>query len=94
MFFPSEQSHVVGCVCDTCVKTWSKSQQSPRERQEEKAELFSAAVSWQQMTEDLKHWMSVKQRANRWGVLFGFAVQTQITEAIFSFCVNCIHKGK
>lgn len=59
MFFPSEQSHVVGSVYDACVKTWSKSQQSPRERQEEEAELCSAAVSWQQITEDLKHWMSV-----------------------------------
>lgn len=49
----------VGCASDACMKTGSKSQQCPRDRQEEEAELCSAAVSWQQITGDLKHWVSV-----------------------------------
>lgn len=70
MFPPSEQPHVVGSVCDPlCVKTWSTSWESPREKQEEEAELCSAAVSWQQITEDLKHCLALWQRANRWGVV-------------------------
>lgn len=49
----------MGCASDACMKTGSKSQQCPRDRQEEEAELCSAAVSWQQITGDLKHWVSV-----------------------------------
>lgn len=55
-----EQFPLVGCAYDTSMKTGSKSQQSPRDRKEEEAELCSAAVSWQQIAEDLKHWMSVE----------------------------------
>lgn len=65
MFPPSEQPRIVGSVCDPCVKTRSAGWESPRERQEEEAELCSAAVSWQQVTEDLKHCLALWQRANR-----------------------------
>lgn len=80
----------MGCASDACTKTGSKSQQCPRDRQEEKAELCSAAVPWQQITGNLKHWcLSNRERADGVFCLFT-AVPTQTSKAIFSLCVNCV----